>query len=83
MVKLGPLQISTDNLFSYLRNYRVFTRQWRDLVSTLEIWACLVSQMIKNLLAMQEMGFNPWDGKISWRREWQLSPVFLPGEFHG
>ena len=19
----------------------------------------------------------------SWRREWQLTPVFLPGEFHG
>ena len=22
-------------------------------------------------------------GKISWRREWQPTPVFLPGEFHG
>ena len=22
-------------------------------------------------------------GKIPWRREWQLTPVFLPGEFHG
>ena len=21
--------------------------------------------------------------KISWRKEWQLTPVFLPGEFHG
>ena len=52
-------------------------------MSTLEIWTSLVSQMEKNLLAMQEMGFNPWVGKIPWRREWQLSPVFLPGEFHG
>ena len=25
----------------------------------------------------------PWVGKIPWRREWQPSPVFLPGEFHG
>ena len=24
--------------------------------------------------------FNPWDGKISWRRSWQPTPVFLPGE---
>ena len=28
-------------------------------------------------------GFDPWVGKISWRREWQPTPVFLPGEFHG
>ena len=28
-------------------------------------------------------GFNPWVGKILWRRKWQPSPVFLPGESHG
>ena len=28
-------------------------------------------------------GFNPWVGKIPWRREWLPTPVFLPGEFHG
>ena len=22
-------------------------------------------------------------GKIPWRREWQSTPVFMPGEFHG
>ena len=27
-------------------------------------------------------GFDPWVGKISWRREWQFIPVVLPGEFH-
>ena len=26
--------------------------------------------------------FNPWVGKIPWRRKWQPTPVFLPGEFH-
>ena len=25
-------------------------------------------------------GFSPWVGKIPWRREWQSTPVFLPGE---
>ena len=25
---------------------------------------------------------NPWVGKISWRRSWQTTPVFLPGESH-
>ena len=28
-------------------------------------------------------GFNPGVGKLLWRREWQYTPVFLPGEFHG
>ena len=28
-------------------------------------------------------GFNPWVGKISWRREWLPTPVFLPGKSHG
>ena len=26
--------------------------------------------------------FDPWVVKIPWRRIWQPTPVFLPGEFH-
>ena len=26
--------------------------------------------------------FNPWVGKVPWRRKWQLTPVFFPGESH-
>ena len=26
---------------------------------------------------------DPWAEKISWRREWLLTPVLLPGDFHG
>ena len=28
-------------------------------------------------------GFNPWVRKILWRRKWQPTPIFLPGESHG
>ena len=28
-------------------------------------------------------GFYPWVGKIPWRKAWQPTPVFLPGESHG
>ena len=28
-------------------------------------------------------GFDPWVRKISWKRKWQPTPVFLPGESHG
>ena len=27
--------------------------------------------------------FNPWIGRIPWRRSWQLTPVFLLGKSHG
>ena len=27
--------------------------------------------------------FNPWIGKIPWRRAWPPTPVFLPGESPG
>ena len=38
-------------------------------------------------LSMQEMyrrpGFNPWVRKIPWRKKWQPTLVFLPGESQG
>ena len=30
---------------------------------------------MKNLPAMWETSFNPWFGKISWRRKWQPTPA--------
>ena len=34
-------------------------------------------------LQRRRPGFDPWVGKIPWRRKWQPTPVFLPGESHG
>ena len=34
-------------------------------------------------LQFRRPGFDPWVGKIPWRREWQATPVVWPGEFHG
>jgi len=43
-----------------------------------------VAQLIKNLPATQETwgrpGFDPWVGKIPWRRERLPTPVFWPGD---
>ena len=38
--------------------------------------------MIKNPPANAEdvRGFDPWLGKIPWRKKWQSTPGFLPGE---
>ena len=47
------------------------------------IRASLVTQTVKNLPVTQETKLSPWLGKIPWGREWQPTPIFLPGEFHG
>ena len=43
--------------------------------------------MVKNICLQctrhRRLGFDPWVGKIPWRRKWQPTPVFLPGESHG
>ena len=39
--------------------------------------------MVKNPPVMQKVwryGFDPWVGKILWRKKWQPTPV-LPGKF--
>ena len=55
--------------------------------------APLVAQRVKCLPPMQKTrvrslqcrrpGFDPWVGKIPWRRKWQPTSVLLPGKFHG
>ena len=47
----------------------------------LAFWASLVAQTVKNLLNAGDLGLIP--GKIPRKREWQPTPVFLPGKFHG
>ena len=31
----------------------------------------------------KKYGFNPWVRRMPWRRAWQPTAVFLPGESHG
>ena len=53
----------------------------------LKCWASQVALVVKNLPVnaedIRDSGFDPWVGKIPWRRLWQPTPVFLPGESHG
>ena len=43
--------------------------------------------MVKNPLAkardIMRCRYDPWVGKIPWKRAWQPTLVFLPGETHG
>ena len=48
-------------------------------------WASQVALVVKNPPANvgdKRFGFDPWVGKIPWRKAWQPTPVRLPGEFH-
>ena len=54
-----------------------------NLAHTQKKWASLVAQTVKGLAAMQETRVRFLGQEDPWRRKWQPTPVFLPGESHG
>ena len=50
-------------------------------------WTSLVALLVKNPSVnvgdIRDVGSIPGPGRFPWRRAWQPTPVFLPGEFHG
>ena len=57
-------------------------RFWRSLRTGLQFYsgASLAARTVKNLLTKQETWGPFLVRKIPWRRKWQPTPVFLPGE---
>ena len=92
--KYWHLLVSQDFVF-----FRISFSSWNHIVCSLSrfilslinmhlsflhiLYASLVAQTVKRLPAMWETWFNPWVGKIPWRRKWQPTPVLLPGKSHG
>ena len=75
--------ISPSNEYSGLISFRM---GWLDLFS--EHLASAMgfpggSEVKASAWNAGDPGFNPWVGKIPWRRKWQPTPVLLPGESHG
>ena len=52
--------------------------EYEGEISAERFWASLMAH-----LQCGRPGFDPWVGKIPWRRERPPTPVFWPGEFHG
>ena len=47
------------------------------------LWASQVVQLIRTSCQCNRCRFDPWVGKIPWRKKWQPTPEFLSGESHG
>ena len=45
--------------------------------------AFLVAQCQESMCQFRRPGFDPWVGKILWKRTWPPTPVLLPGKSHG
>ena len=50
---------------------------------SLEIIAIWWLRQSRISLQCRRSKFDPWVGKIPWRKQRQPTPIFLPGEFHG
>ena len=74
--------IKPTSLTSSALTGRFFTTSatWEAPDIRLVLFKILVAQMVKNLPACGRPEVHPWVGKIPWRREWQPTLVFLPGE---
>ena len=55
---------------------------WTDHIFRFPAW-CNTKESTCQCRKCKRCGFSPWAGKIHWRRKWQPTPVFLPGESHG
>ena len=58
---------------------------WRQRYSSL--WGFPDGSVVKNTPAQRKRRkrcrFDPWGGKIPWRRKWQPTPVFFPRKSYG
>ena len=46
-------------------------------------WGFPEGSVVKNPPANERREFDPWVGKVPWRRKWQPTPLFLPGKSLG
>ena len=58
-------------------------RRGQSWVTTLDLYLTRWLSRWRICLKCRRPRFNPWVGKISWRRKWQPTPVFLARKSHG
>ena len=70
------------NIYLPEKRWCGYAHLWKYIKSMICL-ASLVAQMVKNEPATQETWVQSLVRKIPWRRKWQATPIFLPGESHG
>ena len=78
--------ISTYPLPKYRGFLKVIAEYWKQLSNLNMVHIILGfpdgSDGKESTCDVGDLGSIPGLGRFSWRREWQPTPVFLPGEFH-
>ena len=74
-------------LKSRLENFeQYFASMWDECICAV-VWTFVGfpggSEVKSVCLQCGRPGFDPWVGKIPWRKKWQPTPVVLPGESQG
>ena len=70
----SPYSLQEENKLVLIKSFNV----------SLEIIQCFPAGLEGSVcLQWRKPRFNPWDGKIPWRRKWKPTPVHLPGKSHG
>ena len=88
LIDSSDLELKCPSFPPYFLSQEILVLQRKmcsDMSPYPTLGASLVAQLVKNLPAMQETSVQSgvWVGKIPWRREWQPTPVLLPGGSHG
>ena len=73
--------------YSFLKS-QFYSRWSSKMINLIKPWVWNTYRLPRSLSGKESAcqcrrcAFEPWVGKILWRREWQPTPVFLPGESH-
>ena len=79
------LQLWSSSFFQMLWpiNHLVYKRNCPVGYFLVMVWASRLLSGQEPAYQCRIYRFSPWVRKIPWRRAWQPTPVFLPGESHG